>query len=83
MIKKISDKDKQDWQNFISRSDKLENKDQKISSTPKRYIEKSIDLSIYFLCVEEILWSLFSNLSVLFKKSSQSRLSLSDIFLFN
>jgi hypothetical protein len=32
--KKISDKDKQDWQEFLNSSDKLENKDQKISSTP-------------------------------------------------
>ena len=44
MIKKISDKDKQDWQNFINSSDKLENKDQKIFKPTKRYIEKSIDL---------------------------------------
>ena len=49
MIKKISDKDKQDWQNFLNSSDKLENKDQKISSTPKRYIERSIDLHGYTL----------------------------------
>ena len=44
MIKKISDKDKQDWQNFLNSSDKLENKDQKIFTSPKRYIQKSIDL---------------------------------------
>ena len=49
MIKKISDKDKQDWQNFLNSSDKLENKDQKISSTPIRYIERSIDLHGYTL----------------------------------
>ena len=49
MIKKISEKDKQDWQNFLNSSDKLENKDQKISSTPKRYIERSIDLHGYTL----------------------------------
>ena len=49
MIKKISDKDKQDWQNFINSSDKLENKDQKISKSPKQYIEKSIDLHGYTL----------------------------------
>ncbi len=49
MIKKISDKDKQDWQNFLNSSDKLENKDQKISSTPKRYIERAIDLHGYTL----------------------------------
>ena len=49
MIKKISDKDKQDWQNFIDSSDKLENKDQKIFKKPKQYIEKSIDLHGYTL----------------------------------
>ena len=49
MIKKISDKDKQDWQNFLNSSDKLENKDQKISSIRKRYIERSIDLHGYSL----------------------------------
>ena len=49
MIKKISDKDKQDWQNFIDSSDKLEDKDQKISVATKRYIERSIDLHGYTL----------------------------------
>ena len=49
MIKKISDKDKQDWQNFLNSTDKLENKDQNLSSAPKRYIEKSIDLHGYTL----------------------------------
>ncbi len=49
MNKKISDKDKQDWQDFLNSTDKLENKDQKISSTPKRYIERSIDLHGYTL----------------------------------
>ena len=49
MNKKISDKDKQDWQEFLNSTDKLENKDQKISPTQKRYIEKSIDLHGYTL----------------------------------
>ena len=49
MIKKISDKDKQDWQKFINSSDKLENKDQKIYSSSKRFIEKTIDLHGYNL----------------------------------
>ena len=49
MIKKISDKDKQDWKNFLNSSEKLEDKDQKISLTPKKYIEKSIDLHGYTL----------------------------------
>ena len=49
MNKKISDKDKKDWQDFLNSSEKLENKDQKIPSTPKRYIERSIDLHGYTL----------------------------------
>ena len=49
MNKKISEKDKKDWQDFLNSTDKLENKDQKNSSTPKRYIEKSIDLHGYTL----------------------------------
>ena len=49
MIKKISDKDKQDWQDFLNSNEKLENKDQKISSTHKTYIEQSIDLHGYTL----------------------------------
>ncbi len=49
MIKKISDKDKQDWQDFLNSTDKVENKDQKTSLRPRRYIERSIDLHGYTL----------------------------------
>ena len=49
MNKKISDKDKQDWQNFIDSSDKLENKDNHTFKKHKQYIEKSIDLHGYTL----------------------------------
>ena len=49
MNKKISEKDNQDWQDFLNSTDKLENKDQKISSTRERYIERSIDLHGYTL----------------------------------
>ena len=49
MIKKLSDKDKKDWQDFLNSTDKLENKDQKISVAPKRFIERSIDLHGYTL----------------------------------
>ena len=49
MNKKISDKDKQDWQDFLNSTEKLENKDRKISLTPKSYIEQSIDLHGYTL----------------------------------
>ena len=49
MIKKISDKDKQDWQNFLNSSEKLENKDNLNNKVPKRYSEKTIDLHGYTL----------------------------------
>ena len=42
----ISEKDKKDWENFISSDEKLPNKDQKISSH-KIYKTKSIDLHGY------------------------------------
>ena len=49
MIKKISDKDKKDWQEFINSSEKLENKEK---SYPEKNIilsEKIIDLHGYTL----------------------------------
>jgi len=47
--KKISDKDKQDWEKFINSSDKLENKDKSETNKSSNYIEKSIDLHGYTL----------------------------------
>ena len=48
MTDKLSDKDKKDWQNFISSSEKVENKDKDILI--KRTVnEKSIDLHGYTL----------------------------------
>ena len=49
MKKKISDKDKQDWEKFINSSDKLDNKDKSETNESSRYIEKSIDLHGYTL----------------------------------
>ena len=46
--KKVSGKDKKDWDNFISSDEKLPNKDHKTSS-PKTYKTKSIDLHGYTL----------------------------------
>ena len=43
MNKKISDKDKKDWQNFISSEEKVPNKDLSLSQT-KTNIIKTIDL---------------------------------------
>ena len=48
MTHKISDKDKEDWENFISKNEKLPNKDLN-SKKEKYYITKSIDLHGYTL----------------------------------
>ena len=48
MNSKISDKDKKDWKNFLSRDEKLPNKDEKLSNKKKLSI-KSIDLHGYSL----------------------------------
>ena len=44
MTKKLSDKDKKDWQNFLENSEKLDNKDREISEHQNRVVEKVIDL---------------------------------------
>ena len=44
MTKKLSEKDKKDWQNFLNSSEKLDNKDKNISSRKRRIEEKIIDL---------------------------------------
>ncbi len=49
MTDNISDKDKKDWLNFLNSTEKLENKDQKISILHKKFVEKSIDLHGYTL----------------------------------
>ncbi|MDC0921426.1 Smr/MutS family protein [Candidatus Pelagibacter sp.] len=48
MTKKISDKDKKDWENFVSSEEKLPNKDNK-SINKKNFVTKSIDLHGYTL----------------------------------
>ena len=49
MIKKISDKDKKDWQEFIDNNEKLENKDKEIQKEKKKLKKKLIDLHGYTL----------------------------------
>ena len=49
MKKRISDKDKQDWEKFINSSEKLDNKDKSETNESSNYIEKSIDLHGYTL----------------------------------
>ena len=49
MIKKLSDKDKKDWEKFINSSKKLQNKDKNETNEFSSYNEKSIDLHGYNL----------------------------------
>ena len=49
MIKKISDKDKKDWKEFIDSNVKLENKDVHYNKFEKNLKKKSIDLHGYTL----------------------------------
>ena len=48
MIKKISEKDKKDWENFISKNEKLENKDKNFSKEKNIKI-RLLDLHGYSL----------------------------------
>jgi len=48
LTNKISDKDKKDWENFISSKEAVPNKDHKLKKE-KRFITKSIDLHGYTL----------------------------------
>ena len=47
MIKKITDKDKQDWDKFLSSSEKIKNKDSNLKNKVKKYLIKTIDLHGY------------------------------------
>ena len=65
MNDKISDKDKQDWENFLSSKDQLPNKDSK-SNKKKNYSVKHIDLHGYTLQeannkIEKIINSSYDN----------------------
>tara|TARA_Y200000002_G_scaffold82498_1_gene65273 strand:- start:430 stop:846 length:417 start_codon:yes stop_codon:yes gene_type:complete len=44
LTKKLSDKDKKDWQNFLEKSEKIYNKDRENSDHKNRIKEKVIDL---------------------------------------
>ena len=49
MKKKLSEKDKKDWQKFIDNNDHVENKDQNIQEKKSSNLEKTIDLHGYTL----------------------------------
>ncbi len=49
MINKLSDKDKKDWEKFIKRNQKVENKDKTYLNDNNKFFEKTIDLHGYTL----------------------------------
>ena len=82
MIKKISDKDKKDWLNFINNKEKLDNKDFFEEKKNKIQVEKSIDLHGYTLekankIIYEFILSCYSNnvrkIKVITGKGSRSK----------
>ena len=50
MNRKVSDKDKKDWQNFLSNKEKLQNKDEKFVAQNKR---KSLILDLHGYSLED------------------------------
>ena len=81
MNNKISDKDKKDWENFLSNEDKLPNKDLKYKNNNSLKI-KSIDLIFKGIFLSNLI-SLFGNFSFFERKFSQSFLSFSEILSVN
>ena len=82
MIKKISDKDKKDWLNFINNKEKLDNKDLFEEKKNKIQLEKSIDLHGHTLdkankIIYEFILSCYSNnvrkIKVITGKGSRSK----------
>ena len=66
MNKKISKKDKKDWQNFISRKDKLPNKDLDLESKVNKKLIKTVDLHGFSLIdannfIEKFIKECFEN----------------------
>jgi len=82
LIKKISDKDKKDWLNFINNKEKLDNKDFFEEKKNKIQLEKSIDLHGYTLVeankiIYEFILSSYSNsvrkIKIITGKGSRSK----------
>ena len=66
MNRKISKKDKKDWQNFISRKDKLPNKDLDLESKINKKLIKTVDLHGFSLMdannfIEKFIKECFEN----------------------
>ena len=82
MKKKISDKDKKDWEIFVNSSEKLENKDKNQTIKFSNYIEKTIDLHGYtlkeanqkiFLFIEDCFYQGVNKINIITGKGSRSK----------
>ena len=51
MNKKISDKDKKDWEKFVNSKEAIQDKDLQSTEKDFSYIEKIIDLHGYSFCL--------------------------------
>ena len=80
MIKKISKKDKKDWQNFIDGSAKLENKDKSLEEDNSNLIEKTIDLHGYSIENANVKIKEFIEQSYSRKAVSYTHLTLPTIY---
>ena len=66
MIKKISEKDKKDWENFINKKEKIQNKDSYLKETSNKTDHMEIDLHGYSL--DEANKKIFEFISECYKK---------------
>ena len=82
MKKKISDKDKKDWEIFVNSSEKLENKDKNQTIKFSNYIEKTIDLHGYtlkeanqkiFQFIEDCFFQGVNKINIITGKGSRSK----------
>jgi len=80
--KKLSDKDKKDWQKFIESNEKIENKDANNQKLKKTFTEKTIDLHGYTLekankkiknFIEECYSNGVSKINIITGKGSRSK----------
>ena len=82
MSKKISDKDKKDWNTFIKSKDKLQDKDRQLVKKSFIHIEKTIDLHGYTLesaniKIEQFIFECFdqgvTRINIITGKGSRSK----------
>jgi len=80
--KKISDKDKKDWEIFVNSYEKLENKDKNKTIEFSNYIEKTIDLHGYtlneanrkiFQFIEDCFFQGVNKINIITGKGSRSK----------